>query len=467
MKSKIFTGITIVALTAIFITSCKKENKSDMPGSSIIKTVEKRTLTATEVALKKQLEQISYVVAEVLKDKTLKKEIDQQVAAKLKITTNSESLTFKELFGKPSSSDQTPLAANSGIKKFTIDPTFTKNFKNKYLEVLNSGKYKNADKYQTKSTNENGLKVNDADGSNEFQHVPDGGEIYFPYSENFLVNTYDINPNANFTISSHPIDNADENGGFAYDASSGLWNPVLVDDNYAWNNPTYIVTIDDGPTPENVAALGGNWQFLPIEGTPTPPPGMTNPTFSLVYWGKLHIARQAEGIFDGGSEIVLIRPSTAPQLDANGEFKTADVGIGSLVSMPKIKRKRIRQMYNNASDAILVGADFITDWKVAYQELPLVIYEFDKGTNFSISVPVSFKLKKGNITVGGTFAATIPSRKTPYVASTIDRDAYFALKHVPNAYIDPGALDSWRQWGQQMSSITLIQQGSWSDQYNY
>ncbi len=469
MQSKFLTGITIVALSAIFITSCKKENKSDKPSSSTAKTIEKRTLNTTEVALKKQLEQISFVVAEVLKDKTLKKGLDEQIASKLKITTNDEALSFKELFGKPS--DQAALTVNPSVKKFTIDPIFAQNFKNKYLEVLYSGNYKNADKFQAKSAT--GLKVNDYDPNNPGGPLEqivgiDGGQLYFPYSENFLVNTYNINPNAEFTISSHPIDNADENGGFAYNASSGTWDPVLVDDTYAWNTPTYIVTIDDGPTPENVAGTGQKWEFLPIEGGPTaPPPGMTSPTFSLVYWGKLHISRQAEGLFDGASEIVLYRPTATPQLDENGELKTVDMGVGSFVSVPPIKRKRIWQMYRDYNDAIMIGGNFMSDWKVAYQEVPLVIYEFDRGAHFSIEIPLNIKLKKGNITVGGKLSADIRSRKTPYIMETIDRDQYFAMKHVPDITINPGALDGWRQWGVQMSSVTLIQQGSWSDQYNY
>ena len=470
MKSKIITCSLIVALSAIFITSCKKENKTVNQSSPTVKPVEKRILTAKEIALKQQLEQISNVVAEVFKDKILKKQVDQQIAAKLKITTNDEALTFKELFGKPLASDQTTTLAT---KKFVIDPIFAQNFKNKYLEVLNSGNYRNADKYQTKIVNRNGLKTNVVDqemiGAIDQIIGIDGGQLYFPYSENFLIDTYNVNPNAEFTISSHPVDNADENVGFAFDASSGSWNQVLVDDTYAWNTPTYIVTVDDGPTPENVAGTGQNWDFLPVMSgpTPSPAPGMTNPTFSLVYWGKLHIERQAEGLFDGASEIILVRPAAAPQLDANGELKTVDMVIGSYVYPPKIKRKKIRYMRDHHEDAILVGGNFMSDWKVAYQEVPLVIYEFDKGTNFSVEVPLSIKLYGGKITLGGKFAANIETRKTPYLIEPIDRDQYFAMKHVPDITIDPGALDTWRQWGIQSSSVTLIQQGSWSNDYNY
>ncbi len=421
----------------------------------------KRVLNKKDEILKLRLEQSAKVVAEVLKDRSIVNELTGQITKKLKITGNKESLTFRELF-QESDGRKTQSIDAQNPKVFSIDANVANHFKTKYLTVLKNKSYEHAEKYEIlEKPSDISTNVYD-DGSTCFEcmNLPPTAEIYFPYSENFLTNNYGVDPNLNYTITSHAIDNSDENEGVVWNSITQTWDYVLVDDNYAWLNPTYIITIDDGPTQDEINSntLNGNpCEFLPeLNASPTLTPTILNT--SPVFWGRFRLTRQAEGLFDGPSEIVLLRPQTNPTYDANGEITTAGLVLTSQVNLPKIKRKKVKEMYRNLEISIPVGTTFIGNWLPAFQDLPLVIFEFDKGTNFSITVPnITIKKENNSYSAGGTFSMFIPSRKHAYVVEPIDRTFYFSNKNIANQIIQPGLIDGWRTWGLESSCITLVQ----------
>lgn len=408
-------------------------------------------------------------------------ELNGQIAKKLKITKNEESLTFKELFAEPNAQKVESLGS-SNQKSFTMDATVAQHFKDRYLEIAKNKTYDHPEKYAVLEQ-QSSVKTN---VPSELQPISDittidGADVYFPYSENFLTDNFQIDPSLDYTVSSNPIDNADENEGVVWNDFTQTWDYVLVDDNYAWDKPTFIITVDDGPTQQEITSKminGIPTDFLPViiedsSDTNIPPlddqPPFINPTpieGSRVYYGRLHLEKQAEGLFDGGSEIVLIQPSVSPSLDVNGNLNTANVSINQLISLPKIKRGFIRRSHDNHSKTVWVGGTFTNEWKPINTNLPMVIYEYDRGGSLDITLPtIKFTIPIGGIPVEvstpGTFKYSVPSRSNPYLVEDITRASYGQYRNIKNPGIDPGWYDGWRSWGFQATNVTLITEGNW------
>ena len=187
---------------------------------------------------------------------------------------------------------------------------------------------------------------------------------------------------------------------------------------------------------------------------------------SRVYFGKLHLRKFAEGLFDGGSEIVLIRPSITPSLDANGNLTTANVAIQQLIPLDVIRRKQIRKMRNNVDETVWVGGTFTNEWRSENVNLPLVIYEYDQGGSLEITLPtIKFSLtvlgQKVEVATPGSFKYNVPSRSNPYLVEDVPRSFYGSHRNIQNPGIDPGWYDGWRSWGFQATSVTLITEGAW------
>jgi hypothetical protein len=436
----------------------------------------KRVLNKKDEILKLRLEQSAKVVAEVLKDRSIVNELTGQITKKLKITGNKESLTFRELF-QESDGRKTQSIDAQNPKVFSIDANVANHFKTKYLTVLKNKSYEHAEKYEIlEKPSDISTNVYD-DGSSCFEcmNLPPATEIYFPYSENFLSDNYGVDPNLTYTVSSHPIDNSDENEGVVWNSITQTWDYVLVDDNYAWLNPTYIITIDDGPSQTDIinstldGILADYRPAIFLDNTSSTPPLSTNSnlgTTNRVYFGKLHLEKFAEGLFDGGSEIVLIRPSITPTLNANGTLNTANVSIEQSIPLDKIRRREIRRMQNNPDRTVWVGGTFTNDWKSTNANLPLVIYEYDQGGSLDISLPsVKFKIEINGqdveVTTPSSFKYNITTKSNPYLVEDIPRSFYSTHKNIANPGINPGQYDTWRSWGFQATSVTLITENTW------
>lgn len=174
------------------------------------------------------------------------------------------------------------------------------------------------------------------------------------------------------------------------------------------------------------------------------------------------LEKKAEGLFDGRFEIVLIRPSVTPVLDANGNLQTANVAVEQYIYLDKIKRKSIREMRDNHALSIFCGGTFTNEWKPVNVNLPLVIYEYDKGGSFEIALPtVKFKIGPVEVTTPGTFKYNVSSRSNPYLVESVSRNFYAVAKNTRNPGIDPGQYNGWCSWGLQNCNITLVTENNW------
>jgi len=164
-------------------------------------------------------------------------------------------------------------------------------------------------------------------------------KLYWPYSENW---GNDITP----TVSYHPLDNEDENEGLkpaedtksktnSFVSSTG-YETVLVNDEYAYNNPSLLII----PCEDNYTALacGGG-------GGGTGSGGDTGEIAKKILINEARLTKQMDGLFAGGSEIywhsanavLLTSDDTTPTLKP--------IKIKYSFSRPDIRNKRWKSIY--------------------------------------------------------------------------------------------------------------------------
>ena len=406
-----------------------------------------------------KLEQSAKIIAEVIKDKSILKELNGQIAKKLSITKSEEALTFKELFEEPDSRKVASTNTNNS-KLFTMDASIANRFKVRYQEIAKNKTYAHPEKYAILEKSNN-LKTQSLQPIEDMLTI-DGAELYFPFSDNFK--NVDYNP----TITSHPINENEGNDGYYWDVETASWQTVWVNEDYAFENPSYIVTLNDGPTPEQISSKmidGVPFELIPnfgIQDDSTPP--FINPTTiqgSRVYFGRFHLEQQAEGFLDGASEITFVQPSATPSLNADGTLNTATF-VANGFRIGKLRRGYIRRMRNNHEKNTLVGGTFTNEWLPINSNLPMIIYEYDQGGNFEMTIPsLKFKILGAEVTTPSTIKYNIRSKSNPYVIESVSRAFYGQYSNIKNPAIDPGQYDNWRSWGLQSCNVTLVTEGNW------
>ncbi len=199
-----------------------------------------------------------------------------------------------------------------------------------------------------------------------------------------------------------------------------------------------------------------------IQDDPTPP--FINPTpihGSRVYFGRFHLEQQAEGFLDGASEITFVQPSATPSLNADGTLNTATF-VANGYRIGKLRRGYIRRMKDHHDKNTLVGGTFTSEWLPINSNLPMIIYEYDQGGNFEMTIPsLKFKILKVEVTTPSTIKYNIKSKSTPYVIESVSRAFYGLYRNTKNPAIDPGQYDNWRSWGIQSCNVTLVTEGNW------
>jgi hypothetical protein len=384
------------------------------PPPVTIAKIEKRNLSSNDEILKLRLEQSAKVLAEVLKDKSIASELSGQVARKLKITGNNESLTFRELF-QEAEGRKTQSSGLQNPKVFTMDAAVANHFKTKYLEVLKTKNYEHPEKYAVLE------KVNDIssnvynDGTTCFDcliDLPPGTEIYFPYSENYLNPNLTVNPNLNYTVISHPINNDAVNEGVVWNSITQTWDYVLVDDNYAWDRPTFIITIDE-VSGEN------NYRPTPLESTP-------NNTGRQVFVGQLMSTEQYGELFTGGPRFMfkVFHPGslTAP-FSVDNDFKQFKDGAQSFEC--RLTRTNVRKQQ-------WVKFDYIahSNWVPNHEKIHIGLFEDDSPDWFANDVikfnpKVKWKDKEFSL-----FEIEIKGNGNDYIGEyDQDRLSFFALNN--------------------------------------
>ena len=395
MKSKFITFSLVVALSAIFITSCKKENKVDKPGSSTAKTIEKRTLNATEVALKQKLEQTSKIIAEVFKDKSIRKEFNEIVRKKV-TETNIESVTFKELFSANSTDPE--------LKRF-VNESFSKSFIASYRTVYNN-------KFGSTQPNnqKNDVKTNSYDPAiDEYQRMPEG-EIYFPYSQNFNP----VDASVQYSYTSYPVDNDAVNEGIVWDPNMGIWQEVTVDDQYAWVHPTYIINITE-------TVISGSTAI-------TCAPCNSTGNGQQVLIGEVMSTRQYGELFTGGPDLrfeVFLPGSLTTPFSIDNDYKQFKDGRNTVSA--KLTRRNVRKQ-----EFIPFYEIAHSNWVPEHDKIHLGLYE-DDSHNFLAYSSIKFEpkvtYKKANQEITASlFSFEIKGNGNDFIGQyDQDRNSFFAV----------------------------------------
>jgi hypothetical protein len=415
MNSKIFTCFIIVALSAIFISSCKKETATSV--ATNVKKVAKTTVdpklvfytptTDKEKKLVANLGKVTDIVKEVYKNKEAIKEVnaaiiakiytDQSILLKDLIYPNEGLLTTSKCFKKLSS--DLNVQAGTFSKAFWAeaakknDPDF-----NSFLTALKPGNI-STDANQKKAQN---LKANDYDGNGNQVLPPDGVSLYYPYAEQF-INPFDNSGNYSPATSVMTATaEADEGYGWApvYDGNGNMgYTQVVINDDYAYANPTLIIGINGiEPVDYSIPAIA---TFPP--GSPVQAPGLTREV-KQVYVGDVRVnGHQYDRLISfsqngGGSEIRFTRADGyLKQID--GQVQAADVYV--INGNPDMSRWHIR---NHAW--VDWTATWDSDWEPSNLEQNLAIYEDDNANsstlNLSITTTVSVGGQKQTGTVGGS-----------------------------------------------------------------
>lgn len=393
MNSKIFTCFMIVSLSAIFISSCKKENKEVKPIPTSVKPIEKKILNADEKALKLKLVQTSQVVAEVFKDDKLRKEFNDIVRKKV-TETNIESVTFKELFSADSS--------NPEFKRY-VSESFSKSFIASYRMVYNA-------KFGHLKPNNQNSNIKTYDNPDIYDRDP-SGEIYFPYSQNFNP----VDQSIQYSYTSYPVDNEAVNEGIVWNPNSGVWQEVLVDDQYAWANPTYIINITETIASGSTAIACTNCN--PGNG-------------QRVLIGEVMSTKQYGELFTGGPdfrfEIFLPGSLTAPFSIDNDykQFKDGRNTVSAKLTRYNVRHHEWVKFYEIAH----------SNWVPEHDKIHLGLYE-DDSHNFLAFSSIKFEpkvtYKKANQEITASlFSFEIKGNGNDFIGQyDMDRYSFFGLNN--------------------------------------
>jgi hypothetical protein len=413
----------LVALTLVAATSCKKEfsgQQGQSPKELDKSKVYKVPATPEEKLLVVNLAKVTDVLKELYKDKANLKLVnaalfskaytDQSVLLKDLIYPDGSRLNDIPKFKKYSTKFNVSLNQFSNnfwneVNK-TSDPLFKQ-----FLSKLNT--VSSTTNLRTDSYNENGEPVS----------------IYFPYMEEFLE---PIDGSGGYyepiTSVATATADADEGWGEQPYYINGVFQyyvQVLVNDEYAENNPTHIVGVN-GIEPYNEPPVA-NSAFPP--GDPIDLPNLPREV-KQVYVGDVRCKKQYDALISftgngGGSEIRFTR--------ADGFLKIADGQVQAdmfVIGDGSISRYNIRK-----SNWVDFSNEWDGDWEASNLQQNLAIYEADNRntSTFSASITTTLTWPAAGGAPGVTLAAPIgftisfKSDDAIIKQTNYNRDVFFIL----------------------------------------
>jgi hypothetical protein len=264
--------------------------------------------------------------------------------------------------------------------------------------------------------------------------------IYFPYSENFAPkklksdpNEYGQNPDGSTYLITSVVtatEEADQGIGYAqyYDTAGVInYDQVLIDDDYAYNNPTLIVGLN-GIEPYGDATPPSTYSlFLPSDSIDLPNLNIGRSIHS-VYVGEVRCTHQYDHLISftgncGGSEIRFTRSS--------GYLKLVDNQVQAdnfiLDGPPSISRKDIRE-----GNWVVWNILWDEDWEAANKEQFFAIYEDDNCNSASITGSLKTTLKLLGLPVEGNIGFTLnyKSKDDIIKQSVLKYSSFFALNRI-------------------------------------
>lgn len=250
-----------------------------------------------------------------------------------------------------------------------------------FRDALSRGQYPQSEQYASGQTLEAFLIDNNA-------------QIYFPYSDNFDLNTV-----LNATVTFYPGDEPEANGGWRLERNQ-QYSDVVVNEPFVMANPTLIVNYFNGnPDLPSVTTgpLGAPAEVHPSAGGACEQP----PHRMAVKVEDIYFASQWDNLFNGGPEFYFCRGELTYSGDGNQ--------IGAVPNSCRISLKRkYKGEWHTAQ------ADWDTRWEFINDEFEennqqFAVYEDDHASNtsFSLTGTVSgeVKIPKGS----GTQVSVSPS----------------------------------------------------------
>ena len=362
-------NLIYVIVVCLLVAGCEK------PDTQAInkETITKRILNEPETILKTNLDQAAQLLAEVVQN--------QSVMTELAALSNEDrkffSLSFADLLDDTKSAGQ------------------FMNLRQKFIEKCGSQLSKG--------------EGNDLAGF----LVKNDCYIYCPYPADFYPGG-----TTSFTLAAHPIDNDFENAGYRFEG--GRMHKVTVNEKYADRYQVLLVMPRDDDN-DDLAGVAEK-EVQSSKGDP----------INEVRIGKVRCAAFCGGLFEGTLELRLVRGY--PELNAStGEMK----GSYSTVIPVNYPRDYAKAAINNWTAHSEGGWYFVnsiwdSNWRTLKTQQCILIYEYDKVKETSVSATVGYK--QDDLSAAMTLTA-----KTTYSGELLgicewDRDWFLATNRSPGIY---------------------------------
>ena len=314
--------------------------------------------------------------------------------------------------------------------------------------------------------------------------------IYYPYSENWSPEM-----KINYAVTHHPLVTEQWNYGALYNQQGGYVNTVYVDDDYAFGNPTYIVTYDDGLQQsdfesgnlpfeaKNYAVSVSDRNYNPVtyrnQVQSIPFPQNPNCRKELrIRDGRWTLLRESFGIFEGGIEFAAAMTIDVSQVNIPGQPNSPTIlvrrdahGWGYV----GVRRNAIREMKKDEKKFVHLGI-YISYWCEGDPDKMLFIYEYDRPNLFStnslqwskavaaaanlISDPnqrervAAFANQGIQPLVQALLNGTTQSSIVHY--SLLGANAVIANQRIPTSGIRPSLINGHRPYGSSNACVTLV-----------
>jgi hypothetical protein len=363
-------------------------------------------LSDQQLELRSKLEQTAKILTELVKDEKVVQEL--RIATSFSLDQGrDEDVTFSELFYD--------------------DAQYKSSFKGKGMETIGSFRARFREFLQTRKKS---LEY-DIDEDLENYLIQNHLKIYFPYSENW-EDEEQINP----TISFHPIDNDDENVGYinseGKSKSDMLNETVWVNDEYGFNNPTFLVVPCEPPimrkrninssTPceEGQGGNGGNGGNGGEDDDGDDDDGEED--YDKIVLGEVQIRDHFDGLYRGGPDIRI-------DLTDSFFFTSHDTKPQSQVirvlertfSRRDVNLKRWKDIYIDADD----------DWAEYELAKDLYIWEGDSDARTTISFSSAVEGRDGS-QIGLNSTTTVDKDRDHIFRGILTRGVFFAENQTPD-----------------------------------
>jgi hypothetical protein len=338
-------NVLLFLIIGLFLFSCQKEDISRNE-----KRIEKRNLTNDEVILKNNLDNAAKILAEIVSDRTVQRELRNFSTDK----NDQFRIPFNELLKAVSSQMAKGDIAKPSSKLIAFREKFTQR-----------------------------LSIQGAEQT-LVQYLDDNNcSIYIPYP----IEWY--SEDTQLTVSAHPIDNDIEGVGYISDGTNNL-NIVSVDEDYADRYPVMLVMPPDPEDPGSGGGGGGG------SSTPSDPPfgvGGSGPNkLEIVYINYVWCRDYCGGLFEGPVNLRIKR--IEPVFDPSTQTVTVADPVEISISYPRSYVKAARKGWTQHSNGgwLKVNATWDTNWAESKDRQGILAYDYDWDASVrKMSVGVSYK----------------------------------------------------------------------------